>query len=265
MRRKSSGAFTILEVLLASSFFLIVSGVIVFALRQSTQVFNRVSGNFDALSQLRRVSSGPPKDLQRSKLGAFATKRVTTGSGGHGNALWMLSAVDPADGLYKRDVEGLPIYQRNILYYLVRPNNHAAISNGFTCAIDDASHPNGDPFCPHKIMIRKVIRKEANAADPETLLTAAEVDAYLTAPNGYDLSNMNSEVATPGVDANSIRIAGTRLLSFEIDNTAAPFLRLNFRAVRLREAEKTLPGLGAVDLDEEPLTVEISTSVLPQG
>ena len=72
--------------------FVLVTGVIFFALRQSTQVFNQVDGNFDALAQLRRASSWVPADVEKIKPGNFATKRVTTGGGGHGNAIWMLSA-----------------------------------------------------------------------------------------------------------------------------------------------------------------------------
>ena len=158
---KKRRAFTTIEVLLASSLFVLITGVIFFALKQGTQVFNQVDGNFDALSQLRRASSWVPEDLRRANSATFDTKRVTTGGGGHGHAIWMLSSEDD-NGVHIRDADGLPIYQKNVLYYLVRPNNHGSISDGVNCDVNDGAHPEGDPFCPHKVLIRTVIRKELN-------------------------------------------------------------------------------------------------------
>lgn len=234
------------------------------ALRRSTQGFNTVQGNYDALAQLRRVHSWVPQDLEGATPGGFATTRVTTGSGGHGSAVWMLSAIDPATGLYVRDVDGTSIYQRNILYYCIRPDNHARVSGGISCSIDDTTYPQGDPFCPHKMVIRKVIRKEANLTDPETLLTAGEVVPFLTAPNGYDLSGMSGEVGTPGVDPNTIRQVGLGLLSFEVRTGTPPFVELITRAVRLREAGSKV-GVGSLPMDTGPFTVEIRRSVLPRN
>ena len=261
---RATRAFTTIEVLLASSIFILVSGVIFFALGQSTQIFAQVDGNFDALTQLRRASSWVPKDLQRTDPATFDTKRVTTGGGGHGNAIWMLTAVDEF-GEFQRDDDGVPIYQRNILYYLVRPNNHATISDGVNCDINDGAYPNGDPFCPHKILIRKVIDIETDPMISEPLLTYVGVDTYLTLPDGYDLPGMVAAVGAPGVVDGSIRVVGSNLLSFDIDQSAPPFLRLLFRAVRINESRKEIPGFGSVDLTREPQTLEISTSVLPRG
>ena len=261
---KSQRAFTTIEVLLASSLFVLITGVIFFALKQGTQVFNQVDGNFNALTQLRRASSWVPEDLRRANPATFDTKRVTTGGGGHGNAIWMLSSEDD-NGVHIRDTDGLPIYQKNVLYYLVRPDNHGSISDGVNCDVNDGAHPEGDPFCPHKVLIRKVIRKEPTATDPETLLSQAEVDAYLTLPDGYDLSGMTGEYGTPGVKNGEIRVVGNGLLSFEVDQSNAPFVRLVFRAVRINESRKEIPNFGSVVLDTLPQTLEIQNSVLPRG
>lgn len=261
MRQKG---FTTMEVLLASSIFMLMTGVIFFALRQSTQVFNQVDGNFDALTQLRRASSWLSKDLRRASPTTYESKRVSTGGGGHGNAIWMLSS-EGDDGVHVRDADGVPIYQKNVLYYLVRPDNHDRVSHGVVCTIDDTAHPDGDPFCAHKILIRKEIRREPDPSEPETLLSQAEIDSYLTLPDGFDLSGMTSEYGTPGVKDGAIRVVGNALLSLEIDQNNLPFVRLIFRAVRINESRKEIPGFGSVVLDTLPQTLEVQYSVLPSG
>ena len=212
------------------------------------------------LSSWETVREGDVDERTITALHQTTDGKIFVGTRGLG----MLSSEDDA-GVHIRDTDGLPIYQKNVLYYLVRPNNHNTISDGITCTINDGAYPNGDPFCPHKILIRKVIRKEANAADPETLLTQAEVDAYLTLPDGYDLSGMTGEYGTPGVKNGEIRVVGNSLLSFEVDQSNDPFVRLVFRAVRINEARKEIPGFGSVVLDTLPQTLEIQNSVLPRG
>ena len=175
----------------------------------------------------------------------------------------MLSAVDPVSGQYIRDVDGKPVHQRNILYYLVRPNNHNAISRGYACTIDDATHTLADPYCPHKILIRKVIRKEA-AGVPEELLTTTEVDAYLTLPNGYDVSGMVGEEGFPGVEPGTIKNVGFGLLSFRVDALNPPFFNLTFRAIRLAEAERKI-SVGSTPLNTGRFTVEIRRSIFPRN
>ncbi len=239
--------------------FVLISSIMFIAMKQSTAGLNTVQGNYDALAQLRRASSWVPKDVEAANFGELATMRVPGG----GSAIWMLSAIDPATGLYVRNPDGTALYQRNILYYLIRPNNHGLVSGGINCTTDDATYPFGDPFCPHKILIRKVIRKEANLANPETLLTTGEVTPYLSAPNGYDLGVMAGEVGSPGVDPNSIRQVGLGLLSFQV-TTADPFIRITMRAVRLREAQSKV-GIGTQPFDSGPFTVEINHSVYPRN
>ena len=50
-----------------------------------------------------------------------------------GKAIWFLSARDPATGKFARGPEGEPFWQRNLLYYLVVPQQHLALFGAQLC------------------------------------------------------------------------------------------------------------------------------------
>ena len=109
--------------------------------------------------------------------------------------------------------------------------------------------PLNDFYAPHKFLIRKIIDRTPGDPDtPELLLTSAEVDSYLTAPDDYNLASLGSEG-----NVEEVRIIADKMLSFEVslDQTV---LRVNSSALKIDEARKSIPQLGNVSLRNHPLT-----------
>jgi hypothetical protein len=212
--------FSVLELLVSATVFSLVTALLVLLFSQSLEVWRRTSGRDTAARELRKARAALERDLALA-----SPAQLRRSSNLDGEALWFLSPIDPATRQIARGSDGLAIWQRNILYYLVIPANHDALF-GVQCT--PAAGPNGmDDRCTHKVLVRKVI-------DSDTLLP--DVSAYLTQPNGFDLSGMSGE---PNLD--EAAIVANRLLTFQTESAPPPhgvpnLVRVDLRAVDEEEA-----------------------------
>ena len=190
---------------------------------------------------------------------------------GGGDALWFLSAVG-ADGKFARDEDGYPYWQRNILYFIAKPAAHDKLYST-TCL--SGSNPQGDDYCPHKMLLRVVIdnppvtdplpdpgKPIPPGAAPEELLTEAQVANYLQAPQGLDTSAIQ---ALDGVE--EVRIVTAGLLWFKV--TPAPGApgagrQVDLRASAVKEASKVL-SLGKTSLFNHTTTLKNVFSLFPNN
>ncbi len=239
------GGFTLLELMVNVALFSLVTALLLLALGEGLKLWQRIDSSNQVQKNLNQAFFYLRNDLEQADPGNIARKRVTS-SAGNGDVIWFLSAKDPAqtnrDLAFIRDpATGAAEWQTNVSYYLIRPNNYQALSNGYLPAIDP--DPNNDFYAPHKLLIRKIV----DTGDPETLLSPVQVDQYTTAPNGFDLSGFGAE---PGLVES--KVVASSLLSFEnaLTNNAAT---IDLRAARIREAEKSV-AVGNVSLRNSRFT-----------
>jgi hypothetical protein len=247
------------------SLFTLIGVTLSLAFVKSAEVWRNVSNSSDSALNLRKARTLLTPDLQRT---SFANIRTLTGPTSlgpiDGDAICFLSAVDPATGLAVRKSDGTLFWQRNILYYLVVPDNHSA-TFGVDCT--GSADANGyEENCPHKILIRKIIdagtpTDPADEATEEVLLTTSQISTYLTRPTGFNTSNMNGE---PGLA--DIRLAANFLLTFRAD--LAPDtqwqreVRILCSAVKIRTAEREL-SIGNTPLSQTKFVRVLRLSLFP--
>ncbi|MEW6281946.1 MAG: hypothetical protein AB1758_25300 [Candidatus Eremiobacterota bacterium] len=225
----------------------------------SIKVWRSTSGADTANREMRKARTALERDLilaRPSELRRVAVPDSLGGGGNDGEALWFLSPVDPATGTMVRKADGTPFWQRNILYYMVVPNNH---QNTFKMSCTGGAGPGGfDDRCPHKVLIRKVIDSGTptvvtDETTEETLLP--DVSAYLTRPNGYDLSGMGGE---PGLA--ETRVVGAQLLTFFSQSVPGPEVAVTLQAVAVDEARRQIQ-LGTAALSSGPFSYSFPFSV----
>lgn len=277
MMRPNKSGFTVLEMFVALTIFSGIMIITTLLLRQSVWIWTSGDSREDSGMALRKARAALSRDLQSADLDPgdsgephFGQTQVPSSLAG-GDALWFLSATD-INGAFSRDPDGYPFWQRNILYYLVKPQNHDALY-GTTCQV--SSNPDGDDVCPHKMLIRLVIDNPPvtdplpppgtpppPGAQPEQLLTDAEVATYLLAPNGTDVSAIQ---ALAGVE--EAKIVTTRMLWFEVEpDPFEPLIgrRLELRASSIKEAAKVAP-VGSTPLYNHPTTNVSLFSLFPNN
>lgn len=231
--------------MLTLALFGLASGLVFGLLNEGFRRWGVINSKHDTQQRMARALSWMQRELEEADSDQIATKRVA--APGNGDVIWFLSAEDPTqtnpDLKFVRDpASGLPSWQRQIIYYLIRPGNYPKVSGGYNAAIDP--DPRSDSFAPHKLLIRKVVNRPAN---PETLLTAAQVDTYVTAPADQNVAPLAAE---PNVE--SCKLIADRLLSLEAtryDKT----IELDLRAVHLQRAEREV-GVGSVSLKSSRYT-----------
>ncbi len=261
--------FTIQEVLVSMAIFSAMMIVLLVCLSQASTIWRRSSGMAVAQHQLARASEALSLDLRRASWDELAAGPgpASLSAAPDGSAIWFLSAVDPATGQSLRKADGSPFWQCNILYYAVVPALHDQ-TFGMTCA--GGAGPNGlDDRCPHKVLVRKVIDSgpptiPADETTEETLLGAGPVTAYLTRPQGYDLSSLATE---PGV--RSVELRGNSLLLASFRRAPDPAVsshevELDLRALIIPAARREL-AVGQVSLADNPFTIRKLLSVFPQN
>lgn len=234
------------EMLVVLGLFAVASALIFQMLSDGFRKFRAVNSRYDTQQRLNKSLAALQRDLEKADSNQIGLKRIST-SGGNGDAIWFLSADDPTqsnpDLRFIRDpASGMPNWQRHILYYLIRPTNYAKVSGGYTVPVDPDLR--NDYYAPHKLLIRKVINRPSN---PEKLMTAAEVDAFTTAPPDLNVSSLASEA-----QVESCRLISNGLLSFEAtryDHT----LEMDLRAVHIDRANAIL-RVGSVSLKTTPYT-----------
>ena len=238
-------AFTLTELMLVLGLFGLMISLVFTILNQGFGRWRETNAKFDAEQKLSKALSWLQRDLEEADPDQVGTARV--GVAGNGDAVWFLSAVDPnqtnRDLRFIRDpATGLPVAQRNVLYYLIRPSDYSQVSGGLSAGID--GDPRNDYLAAHKLLIRKVINRPGA---PEKLLSASEAATFMTAPV---TANVNSLAGEAQVE--SCRLVADRLLSFEADRSDTT-IDLTLRAVHIERAQKAL-SLGSVSLKESPYT-----------
>ena len=256
---------TILEVLVVLSLFSVVGLLAYSALYESGRAGRRVDGQADASDRLAKAVSFFSRDLASSRYSDIRRATVPSflsSAASDGVALWFLSAVDPATGELARKFDGEPMWQKNVLYYLVSPSQHLQ-NFGLDCA--GHTGPVGvDDACPHKVLVRKVI----DAGDPTTPLAEEEellddVAIYLTRPNGTGADAFPPQARV--VEARIIA-TGIGLFDFELSPNAprvAQEIRVSLSAANLGSP---LPvGVGSNSLIGSGVLIERKFSAFPQN
>ncbi|MCE7871833.1 hypothetical protein DYH09_15845 [bacterium CPR1] len=263
---------TLFEVIITTGVYSLMVIAVFLILRGGLRAWHNVESRQKAQRDLRRVHLQVLEDLKAASSSGLDFKPWGQGKFGaaNGDALWFLSSKVPetypapyARAFARNPSNGEPLWQVNVLYYAVVPDNHT------TCAGFRGSD-GYDTACPHKYLIKKVIDLNDQSSDPnnpdqvEPLLTKAEVDTYLTVPpTPYALSGMVTGAVVPG----SVQVIADALLSFRIQRPAGrPLVGLTTRAVRLVEASHARSGpikLGQADMAGDPFTLEYKTWVVP--
>ncbi len=233
-------------------------------LTRNIGLWRNISASEDASLGIKKAHRMVEHDLLQCNFNDMNTAIVppSLASGGDGTAVWCLSAAGPT-GATLMAPDGSAFWQRNILYYLVVPAGHTSCAGG-------SGPGNLDDRCPHKVLIRKVIDSgtpTSPASDPiadrEALLTGGAITAYLTRPNGFDVSAMMGE---PGVT--QVEIVANNLLWFETKREPDPDIpkeiQVDIRAVRNEELQ-TLQSIGSAPLYDSPGVTTHLFSVFPRN
>jgi len=236
------------ELLISLGIFSLISVLLFSLFNRGTKAILGANARQQAQLSLNKSHSWLQRDLEQSNPRQIDSKKMPVA--GQGDAVWFLTAEDPLETdpnlKFKRvDGTGSPLYQANVLYYLVRPSDYSKIADGLLPDLDP--DPTADFFAPHKFLIRKVIDRTPDPADKESLLTQAEVDSYLTAPVDYTLTPFESEK-----DVVDYRLIADKMLSFEVllDQSVA---EIKTSALRIDEARRS-EAIGKVSFKNHPLT-----------
>lgn len=258
---RSHWGITLAELVVGFSVFTLLMVVLAAALTRSQEVWRRANASNSSQVELRKAFWTLDRDLKET---TFETVRVARGpislTGFDGDAVWFLSAQDPNTGEFLRTDDGHPLWQRNILYYSVVPDQHDQL-HGFDCA--GGSDVDGyETRCPHKVLLRKVIDNPPGAAGPvvgsadQELLS--DISPYLTRPQGYVPSS-----GEPGLE--SVTIAAKNLLEFRAALEPNPGwngeVSITLSAVRIEEEASRLVKIGTEPL--ESFTQTFSFSLFP--
>ncbi len=262
----SRRGFTLPEIFVTLGIFTIVMIVLASSLQSATTIWRRTSGISTIQTQMGKALSRLVSELEQADFNETATANSTTSlTAPDGTAVWFLSAVDPATGATVRTPTGGPLWQRNILYYPVVPNNH---QNTFGMTCTGGAGPLGlDDQCPHKVLIRKVIDgpvAHPTLAGAEGLMTAADIVPYLTRPNGFDASAMTAEAGV-----GEVSIVANTLLYLGIQRAPNPASHpgevvIDLRALNLTAALREVQ-VGQVSLADNEFTVQQLLSVFPKN
>ena len=260
----SRRAMTIAEVLVSIGLFSMLMLLAATFANQGQQLWRSVSGAGDANLQIKKAARLLNQDLTESNFINMATTTVpaSLAPAKDGSAIWMLSCVNPTTGAPVLKSDGSPFWQRNVLYYIVIPQGVSMVG--------EADSRGFEVRCPNKVLIRKVIdsgNPTTPASDPvvdsEKLMSASEINNYLTRPVGKNISAMSSE---PNVQ--DVQLLAHDLLSFEADlRPDEDFLtevQIVLRAVNFESARKD-GGIGNASLRDSIHTLTLLLSVYPRN
>lgn len=244
MRKSRSVGFSLPELMLVCAIFAGFLLLTHYLLSHGLGVWQRTASSQDSGLQLARAERALREDLRASGV-------TSIGIAHSGKVLWMLSAVDPTTGEVRYQEDGTPLWQRNILYYLVKPPDHDRLYR--QVCLDQ-------PYrCPHQQLVRAVI-DGPNAAPPsegaELLLSQGDI-----APP----ENFLDETPPPIKGLESFDVVASGLVSFEVsrgENELAQEIEFRLRAFSAEGAGK-VSAPGREDLRDSPFTHEILGSVFP--
>lgn len=265
-RRPNCRGFTILEVLISMSVFVLALVLLGGTLVLSKNLLRDTTESSNASQRLRKLYLTLESDLAEGSFSNMDSLQLAAspGSGAVGDAVWFLSSYDQANDRSARSSFGQPLWLRNVLYYVAVPTDHDTLY-GYSCA--GGSNADGyDSFCPHKMVIRKVIDRgtpsiPTDESTAEQLLTAGEVATFLSAPTGFSvISEANVEEA---------RVVGPGTLTFRINlgPVGGPVpgeVMISTQAVALAELGKSV-NVGVQDLTTAPQTESMEYSIFPEN
>lgn len=240
MRRRRG--FNLVEVVISAAFFSAVSAVALVAMLSAVNIWNHTGSRDETLRRIERAWNALRRDLSRARISS-ETFRVgpspnhTLAGAADGDAVCLLSPVNPETGQLVCNKDGSPFMMRTIVYHLAVPENHSALCTGVR---------NQDGYevgCPHKVLWREVLDQD----EP-------------TRPEGME--ELLGEQWQPLVQRRG-EVVATNLLMFRCQ-TVGPSLRVELRATLLREASQSV-AIGSVDLSDKVYTVKQNTSVFPQN
>jgi type II secretory pathway pseudopilin PulG len=264
--RRSARGLTLIELIVSISLFSLVGLLLAGSFVVAAGVWRTTSASTDSQRALTKAQDDLDRDLKRTSFASVRTALGPSSLGSpDGDAIWFLSAVDPATGDFMRKVDGTPFWQRNILYYTVVPNNHPTLF-GFTCS-GGANADGYEVQCPHKVLVRKVIDDGvttdlADESTVETSIAASAISTYLTRPSGYDTSAMLGESGVSDVS-----LPSTNLLTFRAQVAPDPEwqreVRLELGAISILTAGREIQ-IGSVPLDGTRFYSEVLLSIFPE-
>lgn len=174
----------------------------------------------------------------------------------------MLSSAsgDAATGPVCTTDGGEPFWQRNVLYYTVRPSND-------TCPGGTDGYGYED-MCPHKVLIRKVI--DTNPATSPTgnpndvkEVALGSMTAYLTRPNETDVSAILGEPQVTAVEVVAVNLLTMRV-GLAPDANAPGEVLVTYKAFNEPSSRQTTQ-VGSVALGEHPNTLTYVLSAFPRN
>jgi type II secretory pathway pseudopilin PulG len=258
---RSRAAFSLAELLMAMTVFSMLVLLSVSFLKGSQGLWRKVDSSASAGTALNKACWWLQRDLDNAGQTGVATAGNGAGDARLGDALWMLSAIDPATGQFVRSSGGSALWQKNVLYYLTTPLDHDS-RYGVSCQ-------QWDRVCPHKILLRKVIDTgpPTGPASPyeerETLLSEAEITAYLTRPPSMSLSGMQGE---PGVVSVEYVVGGLLDTRVTLDFEGAKVSRASWLVeAALTEDARSKLVVGRDPFPSNSMTLSRTVVVLPSN
>jgi hypothetical protein len=253
--------FSLVELLLVAAMFSLFMIASYTLLSSGVSVWQRTASSQDAGFQMGKARVSLQEDLRQA---SFASTRVgrsanLVGGATEGNVVWLLSALNPASQTFcRKTTDGLPFYQRNIVYYLAVPRDHDSLF-GVSCAGTDTR-------CPHKFLIRRVFDSgpptapDSPLSKEEKLLGPGQVQDLIPLPRGYSLE-------LTGADSESDKLVATGLLDMSVslgsgDSAASREVRVTLSGFDVEDAGKKV-RLGQQDLKDSSYTHTIVFSVFP--
>ncbi len=247
---------SLLELVLVMGMVALLFAVTHIVLNRTIDTWWRVNAKQESDQQLYRAQQSLERDLraaafeQQPDRATIAVESAPTQlvnlSGADGDVLWFLSAIDPVTGEFRRNPDGTPLWQRNILYYLVTPSNHA---QHFGYQDSGLAVSGYEVACPFKLLIRKEI-------DAQKLLSFADLAPYLNRPDGYDCAGMATSDCT-------VKPVAANLLSFRVGlRPELSGVAVDLRATALERARRE-GGISNRDLSEQPFTTQLQFVVMP--
>ena len=247
--------FTLLEVLVSISVFVIILVVAANAVNQSSFVLMSTNGKDATLKQFYRARRLLLTDLELAHLSTTTFQQTTVppsqGFGYDGDAIGFLSPVDPNTLQANYSADGSTFWMRNITYYLIVPANHDQLSLHTCAGVADA---NGyDDGCPHKVLLRQITdNNNSNPTNPPSIQTLVSPFGPFSRPTGYPSGS------------GGLTTVAINLLTFRCSQLDGGELSVDMRAVSLPDATRNL-NIGAMPLTPTSYLIEQKFSVFPKN
>ena len=266
--RRYPQGLTLLEMMIVVVVTIILFGITHLVLMRTIESWWRVNATADSEQQLYRAQQSLERDLRAAAFEDQPDRRTINAessppqlqslSGADGDVVWFLSAIDPTTGQFCRHPDGSPFWQRNVVYYLVTPQN---LSQHFGYNGAGLASSGYEVSCPFKVLIRKEIDSgtPTHPSDPnsaETLMSFADLAPFLDRPDGYSSAGMSATNA-------SVKPVSANLLSFRVElQNALRGVSIDLRATAIDRARRE-GGIGDRDLLTQPFTTQLQFVVIP--